>query len=91
MCLHYRDLDHTKCAEDRADPPVVKENANFCEFFRPARDGFNPGATKTSGVAKSKLDALFDVEDDEDLKGLIQDPLEDEPPKRSALDDLFDD
>ena len=88
MCQHYRDLDHTKCAEDRADPPVIKENANFCEFFRPDRNAFNPNITQASGAAKSRLDALF-VGDTE------VEPADDWPennvPKRSALDDLFDD
>ena len=98
MCQHYRDLDHTKCAEDRADPPVIKENANFCEFFRPDRNAFNPNITQASGAAKSRLDALFgdalfgDALSDGDTE---VEPADDWPennvPKRSALDDLFDD
>ena len=93
MCQHYRDLDHTKCAEDRADPPVIKENANFCEFFRPDRNAFNPNFTQASGAAKSRLDALFsDALSDGDTE---VEPADDWPennvPKRSALDDLFDD
>ena len=93
MCQHYRDLDHTKCAEDRADPPVIKENANFCEFFRPDRNAFNPNFTQASGAAKSRLDALFsDAPSDGDTE---VEPADDWPennvPKRSALDDLFDD
>jgi len=93
MCQHYRDLDHTKCAEDRADPPVIKENANFCEFFRPDRNAFNPNITQASGAAKSRLDALFgDALSGGDTE---VEPADDWPennvPKRSALDDLFDD
>ena len=98
MCQHYRDLDHTKCAEDRADPPVIKENANFCEFFRPDRNAFNPNNTQASGAAKSRLDALFgdalfgDALSDGDTE---VEPADDWPennvPKRSALDDLFED
>ena len=93
MCQHYRDLDHTKCAEDRADPPVIKENANFCEFFRPDRNAFNPNITQASGAAKSRLDALFgDALSGGDTE---VEPADDMPennvPKRSALDDLFDD
>ena len=103
MCQHYRDLDHTKCAEDRADPPVIKENANFCEFFRPDRNAFNPNITQASGAAKSRLDALFgdapfgDALSGDALSGgdTEVEPADDWPennvPKRSALDDLFDD
>ena len=88
MCQHYRDLDHTKCAEDRADPPVIKENANFCEFFRPDRNAFNPNITQASGAAKSRLDALFGR--DTEVEPADEWP-ENNVPKRSALDDLFDD
>ena len=93
MCQHYRDLDHTKCAEDRADPPVIKENANFCEFFRPDRNAFNPNVTQANGAAKSRLDALFgDALSGGDKEvGLANDMPENNVPKRSALDDLFDD
>jgi len=93
MCQHYRDLDHTKCAEDRADPPVIKENANFCEFFRPDRNAFNPNVTQANGAAKSRLDALFgDALSGGDKEvGLADDMPENNVPKRSALDDLFDD
>ena len=103
MCQHYRDLDHTKCAEDRADPPVIKENANFCEFFPPDRNAFNPNITQASGAAKSRLDALFgdapfgDALSGDALSGgdTEVEPADDWPennvPKRSALDDLFDD
>ena len=88
MCQHYRDLDHTKCAEDRADPPVIKENANFCEFFRPDRNAFNPNITQASGAAKSRLDVQFGG--DTEVEPADEWP-ENNVPKRSALDDLFDD
>ena len=93
MCQHYRDLDHTKCAEDRADPPVIKENANFCEFFRPDRNAFNPNVTQANGAAKSRLDALFgDALSGGDKEVELADDMpENNVPKRSALDDLFDD
>ena len=93
MCQHYRDLDHTKCAEDRADPPVIKENANFCEFFRPDRNAFNPNITQASGAAKSRRDGLFGDAlsgGDTEVEPADEWP-ENNVPKRSALDDLFDD
>lgn len=89
MCQHYRDLDHAKCAEDRADPPVIKENANFCEFFRPNRNAFDPRSSKASGAAKSRLDALFGGDEPEDAPS--DDWPEESSTGRSALDDLFDD
>ena len=95
MCVHYRELDHIKCAEDRADPPVVKESANFCEFFRPASNAFVAKARDNSGAAKSSLNALFGREDDsEDDSHRDQESFDDgDKPKtvRSPLDDLFED
>ncbi len=89
FCQHYRELDHAKCAEDRADPPVIKENANFCEFFRLNRNAFNPKSTEASGAAKSKLDALFGGEEGEQAECNVEPSTP--AAKPSALDDLFDD
>ena len=33
LCKHFLPERVGVCAEDRADPPVEKENANFCDFF----------------------------------------------------------
>ena len=48
-----------QCFEDRADPPLQKENANFCEFFIPTSDAYKEGTNSKSTGAKEKLDALF--------------------------------
>lgn len=95
MCLHYRDLDHIKCAEDRADPPVIKENANFCEFFKPARNAFDAKTKETSEVAKSRLDALFggDTSETSEAEAGMSSGggAGKSDPVKNSLDDLFDD
>lgn len=59
MCKHFADSATNPCADDRAEPPVHKEGANFCDFFRPAADSFRAGRHARQAHAKSNLDALF--------------------------------
>ena len=59
MCKHFLAERVGVCAEDRADPPVEKENANFCSFFVPIRDAFNPNAKSKGDAAKDALADLF--------------------------------
>ena len=35
LCKHYDPERSTYCFEERADTPVQKENANFCDYFTP--------------------------------------------------------
>ena len=59
LCKHFMPERVGICAEDRADPPVEKDNANFCSFFIPTSNAFNP-KTKTQGdAAKDALADLF--------------------------------
>ncbi len=62
MCRAF-DISHrSKCQEDRADPPLEKTNANFCDFFRPGQ----PAQREPQGVGQSDtslaLAALFEDE-----------------------------
>lgn len=58
LCKHYRRDINSSCDEERADPPTIKENANFCDWFAP-RAGAYEKKTDKSDNAKDKLDALF--------------------------------
>jgi hypothetical protein len=96
LCRHYR-LDVTgQCDEERADPPVTKENANFCEWFRPDAGAFAGARVEKSSAAQDKLKALFGDEDDTGEEAPADDapsdaprPLTPEEEARSKLDDLF--
>jgi hypothetical protein len=95
LCRHYRPDVTGRCDEDRAEPPVVKENANFCDWFRPAAGAFAGSRVEKSSAAQDRLKALFGEtgEDDETDAG-EQPPLESSSPSkedeaRSKLDDLF--
>jgi len=88
MCSHYQPQGTFQCDHERAgaDPPVIKESANFCDYFKPSPNSFARGTQKKQVSARSDLDALFGdgetIEDDDTEK--------DDGDVRSRLDDLFD-
>ncbi len=94
LCRHYR-VDITgQCDEDRADPPVVKENANFCDWFRPSPHAFSGRRVEKSSAARDRLAALFGEADDppagEDREPASSPtPVSPEEEARRKLDDLF--
>jgi hypothetical protein len=64
LCRHYRSDASITCLEDRADPPVNKENANFCDWFRPDPGAYSGERQDRSASARSKLDSLFAASDE---------------------------
>ncbi|MEM8767662.1 MAG: hypothetical protein AAGE43_09485 [Pseudomonadota bacterium] len=96
FCRHYR-IDVTgQCDDERADPPVIKENANFCDFFQPNRNAFDGARSDRGGAARDKLEALFGASDPE-AAASEPDAAEEsdegtqtpEEAARAKLDDLF--
>ena len=64
MCKHYDAANATRCFEDRAETPIEKEIANFCEYFDPAAGRGPEGGKGESGAdkaeqARQQLDNLF--------------------------------
>lgn len=86
LCRHFRVDINPQCDEDRADPPVNKENANFCDWFRPASGVFQSSRTQKSDAAKDRLGSLFGEDGDEDSN---EDSAEDAA--KAKLDSLFGD
>ena len=69
MCRHFTANATAPCDDERAEPPVNKEGANFCDYFRPAPHSYQAGRRERKSQAKSHLDALFgraDTPDDGD-------------------------
>ena len=101
MCRHYDPQKTMQCFEDRADPPLQKENANFCDFFSPSPNAFTPGNTDRSSAAKDALNDLFAADTPEanssELDTAVEQhpdesdskPLSAEEQARQKLDDLF--
>lgn len=59
LCRHYAPNAAASCDEERAEPPVRKETANFCEFFRPRTDAFELRSRSRSADARASLESLF--------------------------------
>jgi hypothetical protein len=59
MCRQYAPGRPGACAEDRADPPVDKATANFCDFFAPGSGSPGSGQDDAAARARAKLNALF--------------------------------
>ena len=101
MCRHYIDNATNPCDDERADPPVHKEGANFCDFFRPSNASYRSGANERRERrerAKTRLDALFGSPDDagaggqgdaSPAEGKPSDPAPETSKARRELDDLF--
>lgn len=99
LCRNYRTDVTGSCNEERADPPVIKENANFCDWFRPDAGAFAGSRIEKSAAAQDRLNALFGGGDDEgdeagsagdadELESDDQSPSAEEE-ARSKLDNLF--
>jgi hypothetical protein len=70
---------------------VNKESANFCEYFKPSKNAFEPKSDGRKESAKSQLDALFGTSDEADQDtSMSAGPAIDED-LRAKFDDLFDD
>lgn len=93
LCKHFDRNAVDGCREDRAEPPMRKEEANFCDYFEPTATphGTNQSRSDLRGAA-SKLDALFGQDAEQaaaepEADGTSDDTPEDDP--RAKLDALF--
>ena len=58
MCRHYdRDVAR-QCREDDAEDVTEKERLNFCDWFEPSEDAFDPVAKAEADRSQRALDAL---------------------------------
>lgn len=80
MCTFFDPGVAEQCREDDAEEVKNKENANFCDYFRPDPTAHDPRYVSEEARARSQLDALFGSADGED------DGPDDQ---RGAAEDLF--
>lgn len=59
MCRHFDPSAVQQCLEDDAEEVVDKGRVNFCEWFVPSENAFDPAAKAEADRAKQSLDALF--------------------------------
>ena len=79
MCTHHDPRWQNACREERAEPPLNKETANFCDWFSPRAEAFQGGDDKAQ-AARGALEALF---------GAPADAPAEPDAARQVLEDLF--
>jgi len=59
MCTFFDPKVTRQCREDDAEEVKEKERANFCDYFKPRPDAFDPQFTEAEQAARAALDDLF--------------------------------
>jgi hypothetical protein len=59
MCVHFDAGAPSQCREDDAEDVKEKEMANFCEWFLPSENAYNPQQKSAADEALVELEALF--------------------------------
>jgi len=59
MCRFFDEQVPKQCREDDAEEVTDKDKVNFCEWFKPAPDAFDPVRAGKAARARSELAALF--------------------------------
>ncbi len=59
MCEFYDTSKAKHCRETIADEVKDKERANFCDYFRPTTNAYQPGSVSAAERARLELEALF--------------------------------
>ena len=65
MCLNFDSAVPRQCREDGAEDVKEKERPNFCEWFKPSPNAFDPGRKSEADAAKAALAALFGADNDD--------------------------
>ena len=62
MCVFYDPDVAKQCREDDAEEVFDKEKVNFCEWYEPTTDAYDPVTAGQAEKARSELAALFGEE-----------------------------
>jgi hypothetical protein len=76
MCIHYDARIATQCREDRAEDVTDKEHANFCDWFKPRQNAYDPPDKARADAARAGLEALFGSGADTNAKDSAREELE---------------
>ena len=59
MCRFFDPDVPKQCKEDDAEEVFEKERVNFCEWYKPSPDAFDPGQADEQTRARNRLASLF--------------------------------
>jgi hypothetical protein len=89
LCRSWNPRYTSKCSHDHAEPPLDRERANFCQYFRPAQSAFRNAGAPASETARTDLEALFGNSEEQAGTETATDNITETERARRALDDLF--
>ena len=69
MCRHFDKDVPKQCREDDAEEVTEKERVNFCEWFAPSSDSFDPARASAATRAQSERAGLFGEGEAEEASG----------------------
>ena len=69
MCGYFDPAVTEQCTEDDAEEVREKIRANFCDYFKPGQDTFDPAGVAAQEQARTSLDSLFGGAEEEDGQG----------------------
>ena len=91
MCRHYDTRLINACRHDHADKVVEKEQANFCQFFRPRSNANLSTVNQESNASRNVLNEIFgdaDITPPED-QTIADQKRAHADASRAELDELF--
>jgi hypothetical protein len=91
LCRSWDPRYTSKCSHDHAEPPLDRERANFCQYFRPAAGAFRHAGAPAGDAARTDLEALFGNSQEQAGADAAADEITETERARRALDDLFGD
>ena len=59
MCEHFDPATARQCREDGAEDVTDKERPNFCDWFKPSGNAFDPDRKSAADEAEEALADLF--------------------------------
>jgi hypothetical protein len=59
MCTSFDVAVPRKCREDGAEDVTDKDRPNFCDWFKPSEQAFDPSGKHEAAAAEEALAALF--------------------------------
>jgi len=59
MCQFFDPVITRQCREDGAEEVKEKERPNFCDWFIPCENAFDPNRKSSADAARLALEALF--------------------------------
>ena len=65
QCLHFDPAVPRQCREDDADDVTDKHAVNFCDYFAPSDNAFDPAARAVADAAQAELNRLFGASESE--------------------------